>query len=340
MGVLAHMQIVVFETEDWEARGCERLRTFHDLHCTREPLTSQTAVQFAGAEVISVFIGSQLDSSILQTFPRLKLIATRSTGYDHIDLEYCREHQIRVCNVPDYGDATVAEHAFALLLAVTRKIPESMARTRQLDFDRQQLRGIELQGKRLGILGTGRIGRKAAQIGRGFGMEVVAYDKRQDAGAAGAIGFTYLSLPELLATADVVTVHLPATAQTVNLLDRNAFAGMKKGSILINTARGNIVSAEALLWALQSGILWGAGLDVVPGEPLLRDETEILHSGRNLAGEELKTLLADHLLLHMPNVIITPHNAYNTEAALGRIIQTTLENIESFVAGSIKNAVT
>ena len=114
---------------------------------------------------------------------------------------------------------------------------------------------------------------------------------------------------------------------------------MKRGSILINTARGNIVDAEALLWALQTGILWGAGLDVVPGEPLLRDEAEILRSRRALAGAELKTLLADHLLLRMQNVIITPHNAYNTEAALHRIIQTTLDNIEAFLAGAPRNAV-
>jgi D-lactate dehydrogenase len=241
--------------------------------------------------------------------------------------------------VPDYGDATVAEHAFALLLSVARKIPESLARVQRLDFDRKQLRGIELQGRRLGVLGTGRIGRRAAQIGRGFDMEVVAYDKRQDDEAANAIGFVYLSLEELLATSDVVTVHLPATPQTLNLLDREALARMKPGSILINTARGNIVDAEALLWALQTGILWGAGLDVMPGEPLLRDEAEILRSGRTLAGTELQTLLADHLLLRMQNVIITPHNAYNTEAALHRIIQTTLDNIEAFVAGSPRNAV-
>ncbi len=333
------MQIVVFETEDWEERGCERLRGLHDFHCTREPLTPETAKQFTEAKVISVFIGSQLTSPLLKAFPRLTLIATRSTGVDHIDLEYCRERGIRVCNVPDYGDATVAEHAFALLLSVARKIPESLARVQRLDFDRKQLRGIELQGRRLGVLGTGRIGRRAAQIGRGFGMEVVAYDKRQDDESARAIGFVYLSLQELLATSDVVTIHLPATPQTLNLLDRSAFASMKRGSILINTARGNIVDAEALLWALQTGILWGAGLDVVPGEPLLRDEAEILRSRRALAGAELKTLLADHLLLRMQNVIITPHNAYNTEAALHRIIQTTLDNIEAFLAGAPRNAV-
>lgn len=333
------MQIVVFETEDWEERGCERLRGLHDFHCTREPLTPETAKQFTEAEVISVFIGSQLTSPLLTAFPRLTLIATRSTGVDHIDLDYCRERGIRVCNVPDYGDATVAEHAFALLLSVARKIPESLARTQRLDFNRQKLRGIELHGKRLGVLGTGRIGRRAAQIGRGFGMEVFAYDKKPDNAAAKAIGFIYLSLPELLATSDVVTVHLPANSETLNLLDRSALAQMKPGSILINTARGDIINAEALLWALQSGILWGAGLDVVSGEPLLRDEAEILRSGRNVPGSELKTLLADHLLLRMPNVVVTPHNAYNTEAALERIIQTTLENIHSFVAGNLSNAV-
>ncbi len=333
------MKIVVFETEDWEERGCERLRGLHDFSCTPKPLTPETAQQFTEAEVISVFIGSQLTSPLLEAFPRLKLIATRSTGVDHIDLAYCRERGITVCNVPDYGDATVAEHAFALLLSVARKIPESLARVQRLDFDRKQLRGIELQGRRLGVLGTGRIGRRAAQIGRGFGMEVVAYDKRQDDEAARAIGFIYLSLEELLATSDVVTVHLPATPQTLYLLDRPALAGMKPGSILINTARGNIVDAEALLWALQTGILWGAGLDVIPGEPLLRDEAEILRSGHTLAGADLQTLLADHLLLQRQNVIITPHNAYDTEAALHRIIQTTLDNIEAFVAGAPRNAV-
>lgn len=333
------MQIAVFETEDWEARGCERLRALHDLRCTREPLSARNAKDFSAAEVISVFIGSQLTAEILQMFPNLKLVATRSTGVDHIDLSYCRSHGIRVCNVPDYGDSTVAEHAFALLLSVARKIPASLARVQELNFDRESLRGIELQGKRLGVLGTGRIGRRAAQIGRGFGMDVVAYDKRRDEDAARAIGYAYLSLPDLLATSDVVTVHLPATPETLNLLDQDAFAGMKSGSILINTARGNIVNAEALLWALQTGILWGAGLDVVPGEPLLRDEGEILRRGGNIGGEDLKTLLADHVLLKMPNVVVTPHNAYNTEAALQRIIAATLDNIQAFADGHIRNAV-
>ena len=188
------MKIVIFEVADWEQQACHSLQPPHIVECLEAPLTPVTAGDHADAEVIATFIGSELSASVLRLMPKLRLIATRSTGFDHIDLDYCRQAGITVCNVPDYGDPTVAEHVFALLLALSRRIVEAAERTRRGDFSQAGLRGFDLAGKTLGVVGAGRIGRRVAAIGRGFGMTVVAFDLRTDADAAAALGFRYAPL--------------------------------------------------------------------------------------------------------------------------------------------------
>lgn len=333
------MKLIVFETEEWEHSACLRLLPEHDVSCTREPLNARTASSYPDAEAVSTFVNSKVSADVLAHFPSLRLIATRSTGYDHIDLDYCREHGITVCNVPDYGDTTVAEHTFALLLALDRHLVAAVERTRRGDFSQAGLRGFDLHGKTLGVIGTGRIGRRVIEIAKGFGMEVLAFDVRPDDAAAQTLGFRYGDVMDVLGRSDVVTLHVPATPQTYHLISDRELAAMKDGVILINTARGSIIDVPALVRALADKKVRAAGLDVLSEEPLLRDEAEIFRGDRQDTHAELRALLANHVLLRFPNVIVTPHIAYNTEDALRRILDTTLANIKAFAQGRPQNVV-
>ncbi|MYZ46273.1 hydroxyacid dehydrogenase [Propylenella binzhouense] len=333
------MKVVVFETEEWEHQACLRLQPEHQVVCTRDALDEEAVSNHAEAETISTFVNSTLSAAVLMRFPELKLIATRSTGYDHIDLDYCRSRGIVVSNVPDYGDSTVAEHAFALLLAVARHLVEAVERTRRGNFSQSGLRGFELRDKTLGVIGTGRIGRRAIEIAKGFGMTVLAFDLHPDEAAAQRLGFRYADVDAVLATADVLTLHVPATPETAGLLSDRAFGLMKPGAVVINTARGNIIDIPALVRALADGRLRAAGLDVLPQEPLIREEAQIFRADAPADGHDLRALVANHVLLRFPNVIVTPHNAYNTDSAVGRIIETTLDNIEAFARGEPRNVV-
>lgn len=334
------MRIAVFETDQSEQQACLGLEPRHRVACTSDALDERTARLHADAEVVSLFIYSNASAQVLEQLPDLRLVAARSSGYDHIDLDYCRSRGVAVCNVPDYGDSTVAEHVFALLLGLARNLVASVERTQRGVFSQSDLRGFELHGKTLAVIGAGRIGRRLIEIARGFGMNVVAVDGRPDDAAARRLGFRYVSQNEALAAADVVTLHVPATPQTKDLISDAEFELMKPGAVLINTSRGAVVDVEALVRALADGRLRGAGLDVLPHEPVLREEAEIF---RSEAGEgaayDLKALVANHVLLRFPNVLVTPHNAYNTTEAVGRIIDTTIDNIEAFARGEAKNLV-
>jgi D-lactate dehydrogenase len=201
------------------------------------------------------------------------------------------------------------------------------------------LRGFELRDRVIGVVGTGCIGLRVIEIARGFGMNVIAHDLRKDQAAAARLGFAYASLDQLLSDSDVVTLHVPATSGTAGMISDREFSRMKRGAILINTARGHIVDVEAMVRALADGKLRAAGLDVLPQEPLLREEAAIFHEGAVTDAEDFKALVANNVLLRFPNVIVTPHNAYNTDAALQRLIATTRANIEAFARGAPQNVV-
>lgn len=332
------MDIVVFEAEEWEAQACAALQEGHRLRCTKDALSAANVGTFADAEIVTAFINSRLDRSTLSRLQRLKFIATRSTGYDHIDLDYCREHGIAVANVPSYGDVTVAEHVFALLLGLARNLVPTVEGLRAGRFDQSGLRGFDLHGKTIGVVGTGRIGRCVIAIARGFGMRVLGYDIAPDASFAERQGFRYTDLDALLRESDVVTLHVPALPATRNLIGEAELAMMKPDAVLINTARGNVVDVEALVRALDGGRIRGAGLDVLPEEPLMRDEAEVFREqGADVA--RVRALLANHVLMAAPNVLVTPHVAYNTGEARRRIIATTIENVRAFTEGAPVNLV-
>ncbi len=326
------MRIAVVEVEPWETEAFRALESQHCVRYESRPLGPDNAAEFADVEAISPFIYSQVDREVLDALPHLKLVATRSTGYDHIDLAACRERGITVCNVASYGENTVAEHVFGLLLTISHNLVEAIDRTRRGDFSPEGLQGFDLRGRVLGVVGTGAIGRHVVDIARGFGMEVLAYDLHPDPDLEDREGVTYTDLDGLYRGSAVITLHVPETPQTQGMISREAFDRMKPGVVLINTARGGLVDVHALLQALADGRVRAAGLDVLPEEPVVREETEVLHS---LFQEEYdyRTLLADHVLLRMRNVFITPHSAFNTEQALQRILDTTMANIAGFAAG-------
>lgn len=332
------MRISVFEIEGWEKSRFECLAEQHDVRFDRRQLDAESVVDHADAEAVSIFIYSDVSSEVLERFEGLGLVATRSTGVDHIDIDWCREHDVPVANVPAYGENTVAEHVFALLLAVNRHIVEASDRTRRGDFSQAGLRGFELQGRTIGIVGTGRIGANVARIAQGFGMDVLAYDTKEDHDLARDVGFEYVSLEDLLGRSDVVTLHVPGNPKTHHLLGEAEFGQMKQGVVLINTSRGSVVDSAALLRALGDGTVAAAGLDVVEGEPVIREEAELIHSVFSRE-HDLEMLLSDHVLLRLRNVLITPHIGFATHEAVQRILDTTCQNIEAFARGEQQNIV-
>lgn len=276
---------------------------------------------------------------MIRSLPNLKLIATRSTGFDHVDLKAAQEKGVTVCNVPAYGENTVAEFTFALILALSRKVFPGVKRVReQGKFSTDGLQGFDLKDKVIGVIGTGHIGAYMVKIAKGFGMNVLAYDPYPNQKLSQEYQFTYTDFNDLLLKSDVVTLHVPYMPATHHIINKKNIQMCKKGSVLINTARGGLVETDALVWALKEGVLAGAGLDVLEEEGFVKEEIELLASGHPNE-QQLKTALADHELMQMDNVLVTPHNAFNTREAVTRILETTAENIEAFGMGSPLNMV-
>lgn len=332
------MKIAIFEIEEWERSVFEEMSTEHDVRFVEQPLSKKNAGDYSDVDVVSTFIYSRLDRSVLEEFTDLRLIATRSTGFDHIDLGWCDENQVAVANVPTYGDNTVAEHVFGLLLTISHNLTHAIDRTRKGDFSLKGLQGFDLKGKTLGVIGTGSIGEYVIEIARGFRMAVLAFDVNPRNELAERLGFQYADMDRLLSESDVITLHVPANKHTHHLISQDEFDKMKDGVVLINTARGPIVEIQSLLRALSTGKVAAAGLDVLPEEPVIREEAELLHSAFQKK-HDLETLLADHILLRLRNVYITPHSAFNTREALERILETTRSNIDGFVRGKAENLV-
>lgn len=332
------MKIFVFEVEDWERQTFKSLQAEHQIEFVAGLLTRENAEAYSNAEAVSPFIYSDLSADVLKHLGRLKLIATRSTGFDHIDLEYCEANNITVCNVPVYGDNTVAEHVFALLLSISHTMIAAVDRTRRGDFSLKGLQGFDLLGKTLGVIGTGSIGRCVIEIAKGFRMDVLASDVRPDQNLASRLGFRYVEMEQLLASSDIITLHVPSNEKTRNLISDKEFDRMKEGVVLINTARGDVLDIKALAKAIGEGKVAAAGLDVLPEEGGIREEAELLRSVYDKK-HDLEAMLLNHILLRLRNVIITPHSAFNTREAVERILSTTVGNIASFTRGEPENVI-
>lgn len=333
------MSIAFFELEGWEKEHILKNFDLGTVHLFSDKLTPDNLPERRDFEVISVFVDSRITPEVIEAFPNLKLITTRSTGYDHLDVSAARSRGVEVAYVPGYGDNTVAEFTFGLLLSLTRKIHDSISRVKeQGKFTTSGLRGVDIKGKTIGVIGTGRIGREAISIAQGFGLSVIAYDAFPDLKLAGEKNFRYVTLDDLLASSDFITIHCPLLDSTRHLLNKENMTKIKSGAYLVNTARGPIIETAALLEALRSGRLAGAGLDVLEEEGDTKDESNLL-TGDHPNPESLKVVLANDLLIKMPNVLVTPHNAFNTEEALVRILTTTIQNISHFLSGQPENLV-
>jgi len=328
--------IVFFEAQDWET---EMLHTaFPQANLHSELLDSDTIHLAAQAEVVSSFIYSKLDKELLSKLPNLKHIATRSTGYDHIDINMCKEKGIVVSNVPEYGSNTVAEHTFALILSLSRKIYQSVNQVKQLNFDHAQIRGTDLNGKTLGIVGLGKIGINVLRIAKGFGMSIIVSTRSKDVLLQKSYDFEYVTIDELVASSDFISLHLPLTKETKHIINSDRINKMKMGTFLINTARGGLVDTKALIAGINSGKLAGVALDVLEEEKEMTEEAEIL-TPQFRKEADMETLVINHYLMANPKVLITPHNAFNSIEALRRIDNTTIENIQAFLKNSPINTV-
>jgi D-lactate dehydrogenase len=330
------MNIAFFEVQDWEREVIAQSPLAGRAQLHQGCLDEQCAAAIGECDVLSVFVYCPINGATMDRAPGLKLVATRSTGTDHIDTQAARARGIAVCNVPEYGANTVAEHTFGLILALSRKIFLAYHRVRGDDFRLEGLQGFDLKEKTLGVIGAGGIGLHVIRIGRALSMEVLAYDVRQSAILAEVLGFRYVSLDEVYEKSDVISLHAPLTPGTRHLINCESLAKMKRGALIINTARGELIDTEALVEALDSGQVGGAGLDVFEGEEAVKEESVLLRGDRE-PPPELRPLRS---LLERDNVIITPHMGFYSREALRRIMDTTIENILAFERGEPQNLVT
>ena len=337
------MKIVCFDVKDYEQEKLKTLSEIFDevilLEDSFHLNFEQNLPQIENADVISVFVNSRVFADKLKDLPALKLIATRSTGFSHIDVDYCKSNNIQIVTVPDYGDVTVAEYAMGLLFTLSKKIILSSSNLKNNIIEPGNYYGFDLFGKTVGVIGTGAIGRQFCRIASGIGMKVLAYDIYPNKELEEKYNIKFVSLDELLANSDIISVHVPSTKDNIYFLDKKEFEKMKDGVVIINTARGEIINTHSLYNALQAGKVAAAGLDVLECEDILTNQDVFFQRDECKNINCLHKTLLNHRLLTMPNVIVTPHVAYDTKEAIGRILDTTINNIKGFFSGKIQNII-
>jgi D-lactate dehydrogenase len=312
-----------FDKRTFEANEAARQISwrFHDFR-----LSADTAATAQGAEAVCVFVNDHLNRACLEDLAKLgvKLVALRCSGFNNVDLNAAKEFKLPVVRVPAYSPHAVAEHAVGLLLTLNRKIHRAYNRVREHNFSLNGLVGQDIAGKTVGIVGTGKIGKIAAQIFRGFEADVIAYDPFPDVGWAKERGVSYVECDQLLSRSDIISLHVPLTPGTKYLLRAETFEKMKKGVYIVNTSRGKLIDTAALIEALKSGRVAGVALDVYEEEEGIFFED---HSEDVALDDVLSRLLT------FPNVLITSHQAFLTEEALREIARVTIENLLHSTAG-------
>lgn len=316
------MKVCFFSAFPFQTESLEAVKGTNEFILVNAPLSLENVDLAKDCEVVSIFSTDRADAEILMRLKDLgtRFLALRSVGFEHVDLSKASQLGIRVANVPEYSPYAIAEHAVALLLALNRKIYQSQLLMQLQDFRLDGLIGMDLFGKTVGIIGTGKIGFAFAKIMHGFGCRLLAHDP-QTHPEAEKIGMTYLTLDEMLPQCDVVAIHCPMNEHTARMLNRERMLSMKKGSLLINTARGGIIDTHALIEMLENKHISGAGLDVYEKEKGLFFQ------------DHRETMLKDELfsrLRSFPNVLITGHQAFLTNEALEGIARTTAENIKEW----------
>lgn len=323
------MRLALFDARsyDRQAFAAANHAHRHELAYFDGRLEPATAGLAHGFPAVCAFVNDQLDREVLAALVAggTTLLALRCAGTNHVDLAAAADLGLAVVRVPAYSPAAVAEHAVALLLCLDRKLHRAYARVREGNFSLEGLVGFDLAGKTVGVVGTGAIGTRLVRIMQGFGCRVLAHDLAPPPDLAADPGVHFVALDDLLAEADVVSLHVPLSAATHHLLDDAAFARMKPGAYLINTGRGGLVNTAALIRALKSGRLGAAGLDVYEGE------AGVFFADRSAAGLQDDDLAR---LLTFPNVLVTGHQAFLTHEALAGIAEHTLANVTAFERGA------
>ncbi len=323
-------KIAFFDVKPYDVNGFERTKSDDfEIEYHESKLSPATVRLAEGADAVCAFVNDDLSAEVLAKLAEygIKAVALRSAGFNNVDLEMADKLGITVMRVPAYSPHAVAEHAAALLLTLNRKVHKAYIRTREFNFSLSGLTGMDLYGKTAGVIGTGRIGKCFAEICRGFGMRVLAYDAFPDANFKCG---EYVDLKTLLSESDVISLHCPLVNDTYHMIDWQAFSLMKRGTILINTSRGGLIDSLALLSAIDGGRIGAAGLDVYEEEAdyFFEDKSE-----KPVKDDVLS------LLLTKPNVIITSHQAFLTVEALNNIADVTADNLRSFFNGAPKNVV-
>lgn len=312
-----------FEREPMHAAAGGR----HELVFLPQRLDASTAPAAAGSTAVCAFVNDQLDAPCLSALAGLgvRLIALRSAGFNHVDVETASRLGLAVARVPAYSPHAVAEHTVAMMLCLNRKLHRAFNRVREHNFALDGLMGFDLFGKTVGIIGTGKIGQCVARIMRGFGCRVLASDPFPSAEMR-ALGADYVALPDLLTRSHIITLHCPLNPDTRHLIDAAALAAMQPGAMLLNTGRGALIDTRALIQALKSGRLGAVGLDVY------EEEADLFF--RDLSEEVLQDDIFARLLT-FPNVLITAHQGFFTREAVDNIAQTTIANLDGFAAGAV-----
>lgn len=318
------MKVAFFDTKPYDKPAFEKLGADHDIQFKffETKLNEDTVSLAEGADAVCVFVNDTVNAAVIDALVGMGIstAALRCAGFNNVDMKYAHG-KIHVLRVPAYSPYAVAEHTMALLLTSVRRIHKAFIRTRDYNFSLAGMTGFDLHGKTVGVVGTGKIGRVFIDICRGFGMKVLAYDKFPAVGLDNGDTIRYVSLEELFRDSDIISLHCPLTEDTYHIIDETSLDKCKRGVVLINTSRGALVDAEALLSAIKSRKVGAACLDVYEEESELFFED---YSGHILDDDTLARLIS------MPNVIVTSHQAFLTEEALSNIAETTVDNLVSF----------
>ncbi len=334
------IKVGFFECEGWEEdyikRNYPALFEKFEFDFFYEPLQEVADKEDIGKySMISVFIYSNVNKNVVDKLSNCKVVITRSMGYDHLDLGALKEKGITPYNIYDYGTNTVAEYTILLMLMLLRKSKEVL-----YDYNiheeilPRKWRGNELQGKKIGIVGTGNIGTRVIELLQPFNVEIYAYSRHPKEVLMSRYGVNYVdSFNDLLQKVEILSFHVPLTPQTKHMLNTHNIKYLREGAYIVNTSRGGVIETEAIIEGLNKGLIKGIAMDVFEGEKLERIDMDILLKG-HFDVDEVKKSLAHQLLRHKPNVIITPHIAYDTKEALQRILSTTIKIIKGSMEGS------
>lgn len=319
------MKIAVFSTKPYDRQFLDEANeaSSHEINYFEVPLNRRTAVLAEGYSAVCIFVNDRVDAAVLECLARfgIRLVTLRAAGFNNVDLEAANRLGIRVARVPAYSPHAVAEHTVALMLALNRKLHRAYQRVREANFELDGLLGFDLNGRTVGIVGTGKIGTVVAHILSGFGCHLLGYDLYPNEECT-RLGVRYVDTPELFAESDIITLHCPLTPETYHIIDDAALTKMKDGTMLINTSRGALIDTPAVIAALKSGKLGYLGLDVY------EEEADLFF--KDLSGRVLEDDVFARLLT-FPNVLITGHQAFFTEEAMRNIARTTVANIDAFI---------